>query len=126
VVIRQPTPRLAADEDPGTEERIKNPPAQLEWIPPERDSIWPPAIAVTHNRIPPAVRVKVPKSRGVVVTAYILLRCCQRSLPCLNPPRCPLIELVLVGRSVHRNGLWIGRPHRKALSFPNGCRLSFA
>src|SRR5262249_2552481 len=69
IVIGQPTPRLAPDEDPVAEERIKSPASELERIPAEPNSIRPPAVSVSGDAVPSTECVKVTESGSVVINS---------------------------------------------------------
>src|SRR5262249_41562427 len=73
IVIRQPTPRLAANEDQSYKKGTNPPSHKLKGIPPKQTSICPPEIPIPYNWIPPPIRVKVSESGGVIVPARILL-----------------------------------------------------
>src|ERR1700722_6378484 len=64
VVVREPTPRLAADEG-HPDGRIGEPESAVEWRPAEADTVGPPAIAKLAG-IEGAVVVERRESRGVI------------------------------------------------------------
>ena len=94
-VIRQPAPRLRADER-RAEHRIHKPAATREGRPAQPHSVRPPAISVSADRIPRTVGVKVRYSRGVVRRVHVLLtrvRCRRHGVFSSSNPA---IEIVIL------------------------------
>src|SRR4029077_18255485 len=69
VVIRQPAPRLTADESPASERWVEIPLTHLKRIPTKRNAIRPPAITEAVNGIPSAVSIEITETGGVIVNA---------------------------------------------------------